>query len=205
MEIVALLLEPKSPFGQTLHQTATNRMIEDDYTMVKNRKIETDIMRNIVGNKTTNGAVVPPVSKFLDQKLAPLFRKFPELIPDESLTNVHPLVFSEEFVYRKNPKAAVGRKIDPRSGNFICSKGIRDTILESSSAKDYSKIGDNAQNTGIVNRPGDYRNAGQRSHNKSEMSFTRSISEQYSPGKKEGWGKSSYKLNPFSGHQALKG
>ena len=113
------------------------------------------------------------------------------MIPDESLTNVHPLVFSEEFVYRKNPKAAVGRKIDPRSGNFICSKGIRDTILESSSAKDYSKIGDNAQNTGIVNRSEDYRNAGQRSHNKSEMSFTRSISEQYSPGKKEGWGKSS--------------
>ena len=31
------------------------------------------------------------------------------------------------------------RKTDPRSGNFICGKGVRDTILENSSAKDYSK------------------------------------------------------------------
>ena len=46
----------------------------------------------MVGNKTTNGTVVPQVSKVLDQNLAPLSRKFPELIPEESLTNVHPFV-----------------------------------------------------------------------------------------------------------------
>ena len=32
------------------------------------------------------------VSKVLDQKLAPSSRKCPELIPEESLTNFHPLV-----------------------------------------------------------------------------------------------------------------
>ena len=82
----------KSPFGQALHRTATNRMVEGDFTTVKNRTIETDITRNMVENKTTNGAVMSQVSKVLDQKLAPLSRKFPELIPKESLTNVHPLV-----------------------------------------------------------------------------------------------------------------
>ena len=45
-----------------------------------------------VGNKTTNGTEVSQVSKVLDQNLAPLSRKCPELIPEESLTNVHPFV-----------------------------------------------------------------------------------------------------------------
>ena len=86
--------------------------------------------------------------------------------------------FSKKFVYRKNPKTEIGRKInsfqqelgktDPRSGNFISSKEVRNIFLESSSAKDYSKTGENVQNTGIVNRSGDYGNAGQRSHKKSE-------------------------------------
>ena len=99
-------------------------------------------------------------SKILDKTLAPLSRKFPELISEESLTNVHP--FSKKFVFRKNPKLAVGRKIssfqqepgkiDPRSGHFICSKRVRDTILEGSSAKGSSRTGDNAQKSGIVNR-----------------------------------------------------
>ena len=45
--------------------------------------------------------------------------------------------FSKNFVHRKNPKLVIGRKIssfqqelekiDPRSGSFICSKGVRDT------------------------------------------------------------------------------
>ena len=35
------------------------------------------------------------------------------------------------------------RKTDPRSGNFICGKGVSDTILENSSAKDYSKTDGN--------------------------------------------------------------
>ena len=77
------------------------------------------------------------------------------------------------------------RKIDPRSENLICSKEVRDTILESSSAEDYSKTGANVQNTGIVNRSGDYGNAGRRSHKKSGISFPRSISVLYSPCKKE--------------------
>ena len=46
----------------------------------------------MVQNKTTNEAVISQVSKVLDQKLAPLSRKFPELIPKESQTNVHTLV-----------------------------------------------------------------------------------------------------------------
>ena len=46
----------------------------------------------MVQNKTTNRAVISQVSKVLDQKLALLSRKFPELIPKESLTNVHILV-----------------------------------------------------------------------------------------------------------------
>ena len=41
----------------------------------------------MVGNKTANEAVVSQVNKVLDQKLAPLSRKFPDLIP-----NIHPLV-----------------------------------------------------------------------------------------------------------------
>ena len=142
-------------------------------------------------------------SKILDKALAPLSRKFPELISEESLTNVHP--FSKKSVFRKNPKLAVGRKIssfqqepgkiDPRPGHFICSKRVRDTILEGSSAKGSSRTGDNAQNTGIVNRSEDYGNDGQRSHKKTGASIPRSIPEQYSAGKKEGWGKSPlYKL-----------
>ena len=137
-------------------------------------------------------------SKILDKALAPLSRKFPELISEESLTNVHP--FSKKSVFRKNPKLAVGRKIssfqqepgkiDPRSGHFICSKRVRDTILEGSSAKGSSRTGDNAQNTGIVNRSEDYGNDGQRSHKKTGTSIPRSIPEQYSAGKKEGWGRS---------------
>ena len=54
----------------------------------------------------------------------------------------------------------------------ICSKGIRDTILESSCTKDYSKTGDNIQKTGIVNRLGDYGNSGQRCHKKSGAKYT---------------------------------
>ena len=67
-------------------------MVEGDFATVKKRTIETDITRNMEGNKTTNEAVVSQVGKVLDQKLAPLPRKFPELILEESLTNVHPLV-----------------------------------------------------------------------------------------------------------------
>ena len=67
-------------------------MVEGDFTTVKKRKIETDIAHNMVRKKTTNGTVVSQVSNVLDQNLAPLSRKFPELIPEESLTNVHPVV-----------------------------------------------------------------------------------------------------------------
>ena len=67
-------------------------MVEGDFTTIKNRAIETDITRNMVENKTTNGAAMSQVSKVLDQKLVLLPRKFPELIPKDSLTNVHPLV-----------------------------------------------------------------------------------------------------------------
>ena len=46
----------------------------------------------MVGNKTTNRTVASQVSKVLDQNMTPLSRKFPELIPEESLPNIHPLV-----------------------------------------------------------------------------------------------------------------
>ena len=49
-------------------------------------------------------------------------------------------------------------KDEPKSGHFIYSKRARDTILENSSTKDYSKTGDSVQNTG--NRSGDYGNPG---------------------------------------------
>ena len=42
--------------------------------------------------QNNNGTVMSQVSKVLDQKLAPLSRKFLELIPEESLTNVRPLI-----------------------------------------------------------------------------------------------------------------
>ena len=42
VEVVALLLLPKSPFGQAPHQTTTNRMVEGEFTTVKTRTIETD-------------------------------------------------------------------------------------------------------------------------------------------------------------------
>ena len=40
-----------------------------------------------MASKTKNGAVESQVNK-----LAPLSRKIPELIPEEFLTNIHPLV-----------------------------------------------------------------------------------------------------------------
>ena len=92
METETLLLLQKSPFGQVLRRTATNRMVESDFTTVKNRTIETDITRYMVENKISNGVVMSQVSKVLDQKLAPLSRTFSELIPEESLTNVYPFV-----------------------------------------------------------------------------------------------------------------
>ena len=88
MEIVSLFLQPKSPSGQVLHRTA-NRMLNGNFTAIKNRTIETDTTRNMVGNRTINGAVVSQESEVLDQKLAPFSRKFPELIPEHFLTNVH--------------------------------------------------------------------------------------------------------------------
>ena len=41
-KIVALLLQPKSPFERALHPTAISRMVEGHFTTVKNRTIETD-------------------------------------------------------------------------------------------------------------------------------------------------------------------
>ena len=62
-------------------------------------------------------------------------------------------------------------KSDPRSRNSVCSEGVHDTILESSSAKEHSKTSGNVQNTGIVNKSGDYGNAEQRTHKKVEHQF----------------------------------
>ena len=160
-------------------------MVEGDFITAKNRTIETDITRNIVGNKITNETVVSQISKVLDQNLSPLSRKFLELIPEESLTNVHPLV-KNLFAGKIPNLQLVGRLVHFRKNwekltqdqeIFACSKGARDTILENSSTKDYPKAGINVQNTGIVNRSGDYGNAGQRNHKKSGTSIPRSIPE----------------------------
>ena len=86
------------------------------------------------------------------------------------------LTLCKKFVHRENHKPVIGRKIssfqqelekiDPRSINFIYSKSVRVSTLESFSAKGYSN--DTVQNTGIVNRSRDYGNAGQSSHKKVE-------------------------------------
>ena len=60
---------------------------------------------------------------------------------------------------------------------------MHDTIFERSTAKNYFKAVDNIHNTETINRSGDYGNA--------YGIYPRPISEQYSPSKKEGWGKSS--------------
>ena len=82
-EIVALLLLLKSPFGQALHQTATNRMVEGDFITVKNRTIKTGITRNIVVNKP--GFLVQKISR-----------------TDSSRVSNKYSPFSKKFVYREN-------------------------------------------------------------------------------------------------------
>ena len=63
MEVVALLLLPKSPFQEDLHQTTTNRMVKGNFTTEKKQTIEADITRNMVENKTKNGTVVSQVRR----------------------------------------------------------------------------------------------------------------------------------------------
>ena len=70
VEVVVLLLLPKSPFGQALHQAMINSKAEGNFTTVKNQTIETDIAYNTVENKT-NGTVVSRVSKVLHQNWLP--------------------------------------------------------------------------------------------------------------------------------------
>ena len=132
-------------------------MVEGIFTTTKNRKIRQT--KRAIWWETKQ-----QMEQFLDQKLVPLSRKCPELIPEESLTNGHPLV--KNLFTGKIPNLQLAGalalfqqelgKIDPRSGNWICRKGVRDTILESSSTNNYSKTSDCVQNTGIVNRSGDY-------------------------------------------------
>ena len=87
LEISALLLQPKSPFGQNLHRVATNHLVEEDFIPVKNRQSRQKTS-NMMINKTKNRAG-EQLRKVQDKKLADLSRKFPELIPEESLTNAH--------------------------------------------------------------------------------------------------------------------
>ena len=70
VEVVVLLLLPKSPFGQALHQATINSKAEGNFTTVKNQTIEADIAYNTVENKT-NGTVVSRVSKVLHQNWLP--------------------------------------------------------------------------------------------------------------------------------------
>ena len=147
--VVLLLLLPKSPFGQALHQTTINSKAEGNFTMVKNQTIETDrIQYGGKQNKWNSGVSGKQSSA---SKPGSLVQKLSRIDSRRISNKCSP--FSKEFVYRKNPKLAMDRKIslfqqklrktDPRSGNFICGKGVRDTILENSSAKDYSKTGGN--------------------------------------------------------------
>ena len=43
----------------------------------------------MVANQTVNGNMVTQINQFLDQKLVPLSRSLPELIPEDYLTDVH--------------------------------------------------------------------------------------------------------------------
>ena len=55
MEIVGLLLLPKSSSGKVLYRTA-NRILNGNFTAVKNRTVEADTTRNMMENRAINGA-----------------------------------------------------------------------------------------------------------------------------------------------------
>ena len=104
-----------------------------------------------------------------------------KVIREESLTKVHPL--RKNLLTGKIPNLQLAGRLalsakfgknwpTPRSGNFICGKVVRESILESFSAKDYSKTGDSIQNTGIAIGSGDYGLAGQRIHKNVEYHFS---------------------------------
>ena len=96
-----MLLKQNAP-GQALHRTATNHMVEGDFTTVKNRTIKTDITRNMVENKTTNwssnvsgkqssrsktGSLVKEISKIDSERVSNKYspfskRKIPGKIPN---------------------------------------------------------------------------------------------------------------------------
>ena len=140
VEIVVLLLLPKRPFRQVYHETTSDRVVvwcprvdRGWFCYWKNLTIETEILRNIVESKTTNGAMVSQVSKVLHlcpEKSTSVSRKIPEFIPEEFLTFFHSLL--KKFVYWKIAKPALARKIsscqqelekiDPRSWNCIYIK-----------------------------------------------------------------------------------
>ena len=190
VEIVALLLLPKRPFRQVYHESTSDRVVvwcprvdRGWFCYWKNLTIETEILLNIVESKTTNGTMVSQVSKVLHlcpEKSTSVSRKIPEFIPEEFLTFFHSLL--KNLFTGKFPNLHLPGRLAHVSKNWkkltqdheIVStlKWVRDTILESSGAKDYSKTGDNFQNTGIVNISGDYGNAGQRIHKKVEYQFS---------------------------------
>ena len=133
-------------------------------------------------SKITNEAVVSQVSKVLHlcpEKTTSVPRKIPEFIPEEFLTFFHSLLknlFTGKFPNLHLPGGLAHvsknwKKLTQDQEILSAVKWVRGTILESSSAKDYSKTDDNFQNTGIVNISGDYGNAGQRIHKKVEYQF----------------------------------
>ena len=107
-------------------------MVEGNFTTLKNRTIDTDITRNMVENKTANGAVMSQVSKVLDQKLASLPRKSPEFIPEKSLRNAHPLV--KNLFTRKIPNLQLAGRLAHFSNNWEKMTQDWETLSVKSSA-----------------------------------------------------------------------
>ena len=167
--------------------------MEGDFTTVKNRTIETDSGQ--YGGKQNdkwNSGVSGKQSS--GSKPGSLVEKMCRIDSRRISNKCSPL--SKKFVHRKNPKQnAIGRKIslfqkelgkiDPRSGNFICSKGVCDIILETSSTKDYSKTGGNVQTQELLIDQEIMEMLDKRAIKKRGTSILRSIPEQYSTGKKE--------------------
>ena len=167
----------------------------------------------MAGNKTTNGIVVSRVNNVLDQNLAPFSRKFSELIPEKSLTNVHPLVKS--LLTGKIPNLQLAGRLAHFSNNW--EKLTQDQEILSAVKGcvipffkvpvQRTKTGDNVQNRGIVNRSGNYGNAGQKSQKKVEHQFPNQFMSNILLVKMKDWGNrpciNLKPLNKFNSKQAF--
>ena len=107
--IVALLLLPKSPFGQALHRTTTNHMVERDFTTIKklNNRDRHNAQSGGKQNNKWNSGVSGKQSS--GPKPVSLVQKISKIDSRGISNKCSP--FSKKNVLRKNPKLAIGWKI----------------------------------------------------------------------------------------------